>query len=216
MGPGENPVEMAASRDGVVKTLKSIPDYVARFRKAFPAAADPVTFDTMAQAIGAFERKLVTPGRFDAFLAGDDAALTADEKAGLTTFVQSGCVACHNGPAVGGGMYMKLGLVVPWPDASDPGRFNVTKHEEDRMLFRVAPLRNVAKTGPYFHTGKVASLEEAVGLMAKHQTGRTLTPAQVHGIATFLGALTGPPPAFALEKPELPKSTAATPKPDPS
>ncbi|MCL5744857.1 MAG: cytochrome-c peroxidase, partial [Acidobacteria bacterium] len=137
-GPVLNPVEMAEpDAQTTVAVLKSMPEYVAAFRKAFPGQSDPVTFDNMAKAIGAFERKLVTPSRWDKYLKGDKAALTANEKAGFNKFVDTGCQACHMGAYVGGQMFQKLGLVKPYPDKSDLGRFAVTKQEGDQMMFKV-------------------------------------------------------------------------------
>ncbi|MFN7145950.1 MAG: cytochrome-c peroxidase [Myxococcota bacterium] len=216
-GPVLNPVEMAMPDEGqVLKVLTSIPGYAPMFAAAFPGEADPITYDNMAKAIGAFERGLVTPSRFDELLAGDATALTDAEKAGLDTFVESGCVSCHSGAYVGGAMYQKLGLVNPWPDTADQGRYDLTKNEADRMMFKVPSLRNITKTGPYFHDGKTATLEEAVKKMAHHQVGKDLTDEQVTSILTFLGALEGTPDAAYIAKPTLPESGPDTPKPDPS
>jgi cytochrome c peroxidase len=136
----------------------------------------------------------MTPSRFDSYLAGDDSALTTEEKAGLKTFVATGCGACHNGVTVGGGMYQKLGLVVPY-QTTDLGRFSITKNEADRFVFKVPSLRNSEKTAPYFHDGSVATLEEAVRLMGKHQLGRDLSQEDTASIVTFLRSLTGKLPA---------------------
>jgi len=216
-GPVLNPVEMAMpSEEAVVAVLKSIPGYVDAFGAAFPGDADPVTYNNMAMAIGAFERKLVTPGRFDAYLAGDDSALTAEEQAGLETFLNTGCQTCHMGPYVGGSLYQKLGLVKEWPDKSDLGRYEVTGNEFEKLFFKVPSLRNVAETGPYFHNGSIETLEEAVSVMAEYQLGRELDEATVDSIVTFLKALTGDIPEAYVAKPELPESSASTPKPDPT
>lgn len=216
-GPVLNPVEMALpDAKAAEKVLASMPEYVDAFKKAFPGDKNPVSFDNMAKAIGAFERKLVTPGKWDKFLGGDKAALTEAEKAGFLKFVESGCTACHAGPNLGGAMYMKLGLVAPWPNTKDVGRFEVTKNEADKFVFKASPLRNIEKTGPYFHDGSVATLPEAVKLMAKHQLGKELSDADTASIVTFLNALTGDVPATLIAAPELPKSTAKTPKPNPN
>lgn len=216
-GPVTNPIEMAMPSEAqVVKTLASMPGYVEAFKKAFPKEASPITFDNMARAIGAFERKLVTPSRFDKFLGGDESALTSQEKEGLNTFVQSGCIACHMGQGVGGQGYFKLGQVKAWPDQKDLGRFEVTKNEADKMVFRAPSLRNVEKTGPYFHDGSIATLDEAIQKMGEHQLGKTLTSAEVASIASFLKSLTGELPSAYIAKPELPASTDKTPAPDPS
>jgi cytochrome c peroxidase len=195
-----------------METLKSMPEYVS----AFPEAKEPMTYDHFGQAVGAFERQLATPGRFDQFLGGQEAALTQEERAGLDAFMEAGCTACHSGALLGGHMYQKLGLVKPWPNQKDQGRFEVTKAESDRMMFKVPSLRNIAETGPYFHDGQTKSLEEAVTLMARHQLGRELKGAQVKSIVTFLKALTAQPKAELLAVPSLPKSTDKTPKPNPN
>ena len=215
-GPILNPVEMAMeSSETVVAALKAIPGYVTAFQAAFPGQADPVTYDNLGLAIGAFERKLVTPSKLDKFLGGDDAALTDAEKAGAREFIDAGCTACHTGVLVGGGMYQKAGLVKPWPNQKDLGRFEVTKKDADKLFFKVPSLRNIAKTAPYFHDGSVATLEEAITMMADHQLGKTLTAAQVSSIATFLNALTGELPVALQTAPKLPDAAplpgAATP-----
>jgi cytochrome c peroxidase len=213
-GPILNPIEMAMPSDkAVIVVLKSIPDYVQAFQRAFPEAKNPVTYDNMAIAIGAFERGLLTPARWDGFLRGDQAALTSEEKAGLSAFLTTGCGNCHAGALLGGNLYQKIGALKDYPDASDPGRFKVTGNEADRMTFKVPSLRNIAKTGPYFHNGKVPTLDQAVTQMADYQLGKRLSPADVDSIVKFLNALTGEIPAQYIQKPELPKSTAKTPKP---
>ncbi|MEW6429874.1 MAG: cytochrome-c peroxidase [Myxococcota bacterium] len=216
-GPVLNPVEMAMpDAKAVEKVLSSMPEYVDAFKKAFPGDKKPVSFDNMAKAIAAFERKLVTPSKWDTFLGGDKAALTDAEKEGFLKFVETGCTACHNGATVGGQAYMKLGLVTPWPGDKDLGRFDVTKNEADKFVFKVPSLRNIEKTAPYFHDGSVATLPEAVKLMAKHQLGKDLSDADTSSIVAFLGTLTGELPADLIAEPTLPKSTAKTPKPNPN
>jgi len=213
-GPILNPVEMAMpSEKAVLDVLKSIPGYGDAFKKAFPADKDPITYDNLKKAIGAFERTLATPSRWDKFVAGDASAITDDEKAGFKTFDAVGCPSCHTGALVGGTLYKKLGEVKPYPGLKDNGRFDVTKQEVDRFSFKVPSLRNVDKTGPYFHDGSVKTLDEAVKLMALHQLGKELKAEEVTSIVTFLKALTGEVPAIA--KPELPPSGPKTPKPDP-
>jgi cytochrome c peroxidase len=189
--------------------LKAIPGYPARFAKAFPNEKDPVTPENWANAIGAYERTLVTPSPFDAYLAGHAAAFSPAQEAGLREFVQTGCPACHNGVGVGGGMFQKFGLVEDYWKATgspepDKGRFDVTRNPTDLYFFKVPSLRNVARTPPYFHDGSVTTLTEAVRVMARVQLGKTLTEAQTGRIVTFLESLTGTlPPGFA-EPPELP------------
>lgn len=190
LGPVLNPVEMAMPKEEVVmERLKADPEMVESFKKAFPGQEDPLNFKNMGRAIGAFERTLITPSRFDTFLEGDVNALTAAEKAGAKKFVETGCVTCHMGSTVGGTMFQKLGLVKPYP-TKDQGRFEATKNEADKMFFKVPSLRNVEKTGPYFHDGSIKTLEEAVHTMGEYQLGRDLSKQDVAEIVTFLKALT--------------------------
>jgi cytochrome c peroxidase len=211
--PVRNPVEMAiASEEDVVTVLRSMPEYALAFHRAFPQDREPVSFDNMAIAIGAFERKLLTPARWDWFLRGHQTALTGDEKAGLKTFLAAGCQTCHAGSFLGGSSFQKLGVAKPYPDSSDPGRYKVTGNEADRMLFKVPSLRNVAMTAPYFHNGKVSSLEDAVSRMSEYQRGRQLSESEIRSIVTWLGSLTGDLPSDLILAPVLPKSTRSTPQ----
>jgi cytochrome c peroxidase len=204
-GPVLNPVEMAMADDrAVVAVLRGIPGYVTLFQKAFPGENDPVTFDNVGKAIGAFERKLLTPSRWDQFLNGNQGALTAPEKAGFMKFTEAGCQTCHNGPFVGGRNFQKLGLAKPYPGGSDHGRVAVTKQAGDEMVFKVPSLRNVEKTGPYFHDGSAGSLDSAVRSMAEYQLGRKLSDADVASIRTWLQTLTGEIPAAYIQQPALP------------
>lgn len=213
-GPILNPVEMAMPDEKtVIATLKSMPQYVELFRKAFPQDKDPVNYENMARAIGAFERKLMTPSRWDRFLQGDKAALSDAEKAGFLKFVETGCATCHMGACVGGTMYQKLGVVKPYPGLKDEGRAKVTKREEDKFFFKVPGLRNIEKTWPYLHDGSVKTLDEAVKLMAEYELGKNLSAAEVSSIVTWLKTLTGEIPADYVKPPALPPSTAKTPKP---
>jgi cytochrome c peroxidase len=190
LGPILNPIEMAMPSEAVViERLKNDPGYSKGFAAAFPGDTDPISFANIGNAIGAFERTLITPSRFDKFLKGDDNAITFEEKKGAQAFVQTGCIACHNGATLGGMMFQRLGLVKPYP-TQDMGRFEITKSEADKMMFKVPSLRNVTKTGPYFHDGSIKSLNEAVSKMAEYQLGKQLTPDQVKEIVTFLDSLT--------------------------
>ncbi|MEQ1503596.1 MAG: cytochrome c peroxidase [Myxococcota bacterium] len=213
-GPVLNPVEMAMPDAGfVLEVLKSIPGYQPMFAAAFPGEADPITYDNFAKAVGAFERGLVTQNsKFDQYLGGKTDAMTPAEVAGLELFVATGCTACHAGATVGGAMYQKLGLVNAY-ETKDLGRFEVTKNEADKFMFKVPSLRNVTHTGPYFHDGSIASLDEAVKKMAHHQLGKELTDAEVASIVGFLDTLTGDLPTDYVAKPELPPSGPKTPKP---
>jgi cytochrome c peroxidase len=207
LGPVLNPIEMGmGTGDDVVNVLNTIPGYVEAFAAAFPGEPDPVTFQNFGLAVAAFERGLMTPSGWDAFLDGDVSALTPEEKAGFTAFNEAGCVQCHNGAYVGGSLYQKAGLVNPWFTTKDQGRFDVTGDPSDRMIFKVPSLRNVEETWPYFHDGSVQRLPDAVRLMAWHQTGRELDDAQVASIMTWLRTLTGPVDVDYINEPVLPAS----------
>jgi cytochrome c peroxidase len=214
-GPLLNPVEMAMPNEkAIVAVLGSMPEYVDAFKKAFPAEPAPITYDNVGKAIGAFERRLVTPARWDTFLRGDDKALTAEEKAGFEIFTEQGCSVCHAGAMVGAASYQKIGAVKPFPRADDTGRFQVTHAVEDKSVFKVPSLRNVQKTGPYFHDGKTATLWDAVQQMGEYQLGKKLSDREIGQIVTFLRTLTGQLPTDYIKEPALPPSTATTPKPE--
>ena len=194
--------------------IKAIPGYKAMFNQAFPGEDDAVTPDNWATAIGGFERTLLTPAPSDAYLAGDVHALSPEARAGLETFIATGCMACHNGVGVGGGSFQRFGVTEDYWKATgskeiDKGRFDVTKRPEDMYVFKVPSLRNVAMTAPYFHDGSVATLPEAVRVMALVQLGKTLTDQDVSQIVTFLDSLTGALPAAFVEAPMLPPSAFA-------
>lgn len=213
-GPVLNPVEMALTSDAAaVRVLSSIPDYVAMFQKAYPGEKEPVTFDNMALAIGAFERGLITPARWDLYLSGNSTALSNQEKAGFNKFVETGCHTCHNGAYVGGNSFQRLGIVKPWPNQKDSGRKGVTRQDADQMVFKVPSLRNVTRTAPYFHDGSVPTLEQAIRRMAVHQRGSQLSDADVKSIVVWLETLTGRIPLDYIKPPALPPSTPATPRP---
>jgi cytochrome c peroxidase len=158
----------------------------------------------VGRAIGAFERKLVTPGRWDKFLMGDKNALTAAEKDGFKTFTDIGCMVCHTGALLGGSMFERLGAVEPWPNQNDRGRHDVTKADGDSMMFKVPTLRNIEKTAPYFHDASATTLEEAVRMMGKHQLGLELSASEIASIITWLKSLTGEIPHDYIAKPVLP------------
>lgn len=216
-GPILNAVEMAMPDETrVVKTLRSIPGYQSLFQAAFPKDKRPVTYDNMARAIGAFERRLLTPAPFDAWLGGDRTALTAQQKRGMKTFIDSGCAACHSGPALGGRMYQKLGVLKPYATV-DVGRAKITGNDAEKFVFKVPSLRNVEKTPPYLHDGSVATLREMVQIMAEFQTPRGKLPdSEVADVVAFLRSLTGQLPAAYIAEPEPLPGGPKTPGPDPS
>lgn len=212
-GPIANPGEMASTHDIAVKVVNSIPQYREQFKKAF--GSNGVDIDRVTTAIAAFEETLVTPGsRFDKWLEGDKQALTKEELDGYKLFKSSGCTKCHNGPAVGGNSFEKMGVHKPY-ETSNPavGRMDVTGKEEDRFVFKVPTLRNVELTYPYFHDGGAATLEEAVDIMGRIQVNREFNKEEIANIVAFLKTLTGKQPDFKL--PILPPSNNATPRPQP-
>lgn len=214
-GPVQAGVEMANTPDNVLATLNSMPQYVEWFQASFPDEADPVTFDNFAKAIEAYEATLITPSPFDAWLNGDDNAMSEIEVAGLELFIDSGCASCHGGINLGGEGYYPFGLVEkPGADIlpeGDKGRFAVTETVDDEYVFRAAPLRNIAVTAPYFHSGVVWDLETAVAIMAESQLGADLGQEDISAITAFLGSLTGQMPEVVY--PVLPAETASTPRP---
>ncbi|MDE2463053.1 MAG: cytochrome-c peroxidase [Alphaproteobacteria bacterium] len=217
-GPIVNPVEMGSPAPHVAEQLKGIPGYLKYFSKAFPGEANPITLTNVEKAIAVFEATLITPkAPFDQFLEGNSNALSANQKEGLALFIDKGCSSCHNGINVGGGMYAPFGVVekpagelLP---ANDKGRFMVTKTPSDEYVFKVPTLRNIALTAPYFHTGQVWDLREAVAIMGTSQIGAQLTKDEISKITSFLESLTGEQPKVTY--PILPASSAATPRPQP-
>ena len=212
-GPIANPGEMAFTHKLAVDVLQSIPAYGAEFEKAFGSAG--VDIDRVTTAIAAFEDTLVTPNsRFDKWLTGDKKALSKQELAGWELFKDSGCVACHNGPAVGGASFQKMGVVAPYQTKNKAeGLSAVTGKDADRFNFKVPTLRNVEMTYPYFHDGAYWSLTDVVDVMGRLQLGKTFSPEENAAIVAFLKTLTGDQPDFKL--PILPPSTDKTPKPKP-
>ncbi|WP_457666533.1 cytochrome-c peroxidase [Thiolapillus sp.] len=212
-GPIANPGEMASNHTLAVDVLQSIPGYVREFKLVF--GTDKVTIDEVTQAIAEFEKTLVTPNsRFDQWLLGKKDALTPKELAGYELFKSSGCSGCHNGPAVGGNSFQKMGLVKPYKTSSKAeGLAAVSGKDADRFKFKVPTLRNVELTYPYFHDGEAATLAEAVDIMGRLQLGRKFSETEIAQIVAFLKTLTGEQPSFQL--PILPPSTEATPRPRP-
>ncbi len=212
-GPIANPGEMAFTHTLAIDVLESIPAYVTEFKQVF--GTKKITIDQVTQAIAEFEKTLVTPNsRFDQWLLGNKDALTATELAGYKLFKSSGCIACHNGEAVGGNSFQKMGVVKPYKTNSQAeGLSAVTGKDSDRFKFKVPTLRNVEMTYPYFHDGEAETLAEAVDLMGRVQLGKDFTKSENTSIVAFLKTLTGDQPSFAL--PILPPSTDKTPQPKP-
>lgn len=211
-GPIANPGEMAFTHTLAINVLESIPAYVREFKMVF--GKDKIDIDQVTLAIAEFEKTLVTPNsRFDQWLLGNKDALTKAELEGYTLFKDSGCVACHNGEAVGGNSFQKMGVVEPYKGNMPDGRAAVTGKDEDRFNFKVPTLRNVEMTYPYFHDGAANTLTEAVDVMGRLQLGRKFTKDENAKIVAFLKTLTGDQPTFTL--PILPPSSDATPRPTP-
>ncbi len=216
-GPVQATVEMNSTPERTVETLRSMPGYVEQFQRAFPGEPEALTFDNMAKAIEVFEATLLTPdSSFDKYLKGEDDALNNAEKEGLRLFMSKGCRSCHGGVNLGGTGYFAFG-VVERPGAeilppTDKGRFAVTKTASDEYVFKSPSLRNIALTAPYFHSGRVWDLKQAVEIMGSSQLGITLNESEADAIVAFLNTLTGRQPVISY--PVLPPRTAATPLPD--
>jgi cytochrome c peroxidase len=194
--PIHNPIEMASNWAEVLGKLTKDAPLVQQFSKIYPAGA--LNEKNIADAIATYERSLTTPNsRFDKYLRGNTAALTADELHGYQLFKAYGCVACHQGENIGGNMFQTFGVMADYfawrgnPTQADLGRYNVTRKEADKRVFKVPSLRNVAVTAPYFHDGSAKTLEDAVNVMFKFQLGREATVQDKELIVKFLNTLTG-------------------------
>jgi len=209
-GPVLNPVEMAMPNEAfVMDRLKGIEGYKELFTNAYPGEEDPYTYHNLKNAIGVFERELLTPSKFDMYQAGNVSELSNSEQKGLQTFIDQGCITCHMGTLLGGSMYQKMGLFANYAETigsekDDLGKFEVTEKENDKYMFKVPSLRNIAQTGPYFHDGAVESLSESVKIMGKIQLNKDLTDEQVGEIVTFLKTLTGEVPEEYQTAPAMP------------
>lgn len=216
-GPVANPIEMGmASLDEAMERVAMIPGYRPMFEAAFPGEANPVTGDNAVKAVAAFERTLITPySPYDRYVKGDKTAMDGQQVRGMETFATLGCTTCHSGPnfsgptlPIGTGFFMKFpthrgsAYETRYDLAKDQGRYEATKNEADRYLFRVPTLRNIALTAPYFNNGQVPTLDEAVRVMAKLQLNKDLTDAQAADLVAFLNALTGEFPEMVM--PRLP------------
>ncbi|MAE59385.1 MAG: cytochrome-c peroxidase [Halobacteriovorax sp.] len=190
LGPILNPVEMGMkSEKEVVDKIKNTKGYLEAFKIAFPEQKDALTYKNIGVAIGAYEKTLITPSRFDKFLNGDLNALNMQEKRGLKKFMHKGCISCHSGSLLGGNDYQLLGAVNEY-ETHDLGRYNVTKNEDDKKVFKVPSLRNIMKTGPYFHDGSVKTIDEAIKLMAYHQLDENVGPGFIEDVKAFFNSLT--------------------------
>jgi cytochrome c peroxidase len=212
--PVLDPLEMAATEEHVLAVLASMPEYVERFQTVFSDQDYPLVYENVGNAIGAFERTLLTYSPFDDFLRGNANAITEEQKRGLETFMEVGCQTCHRGQVLGGEIF----TFFQTPKEKETGefhkgRFEFTQRESDKHFFKVPSLLNVEMTYPYLHDGSEWSLSETVNVVAKDMLSRELTPEQNHLILEFLKSLTGEIPEYALELPVLPPSTPETPRP---
>lgn len=193
-GPILNPLEHNIKDEAqLVNRLKEVDLYLELFSKAY-GDENPITFDNLTNAIGAFERTLLPESRFDTYLEGDQSALNDDEKRGLKAFIDSGCITCHSGPALGGQMLQKFGLFHDyWKHTAsedvDLGLYDISERESEKYFFKVPGLRNIVHTAPYFHDGSVENLDDAVKIMGKLQRNVDLSNEEVKDIVAFLGSL---------------------------
>ncbi len=196
-GPIENPVEMGHTLAAAVKTLKQNKIYFVNFNEVY---TDGITKDNIVDAIAEFEKTLITPNSpFDKYLKGDKEAISQKAKDGYSLFKSKGCILCHHGVNVGGNFYNKFGIYKD-ADSRHLGRYNITKREEDKYVFKVPSLRNIALTAPYMHDGRISTLKEAVELMTKYQLGRHMEQGDTEAIVAFLKSLTGELPAIVRVK----------------
>jgi len=206
-GPVMNPAEMSMPDEKVVMAkLEKVDGYKKMFAATYPDQKHPITFENMRKAIAAFERTLITPVKFDKFLAGETASLDTSQLRGLKTFMETGCTTCHAGSLLGGSMFQKYPLFGAHKDytgsvVDDYGRMQATKNEADKYMFKVPSLRNVAETWPYFHDGSVKELEKSIQIMGKAQLNKDLTPGQVSDLTAFMKSLSGEIPADAKQVP---------------
>ena len=196
--PIENPIEMGHNFSDLVSVLKEDHFYDAAFSKIYKGG---ISKESIADAIAEFEKALITPDApFDRFLKGEKNAISKKAKRGYRLFESKGCILCHNGVNVGGNFYNKFGI---YKDANSThlGRYNITKHEEDKYVFKVPSLRNVALTAPYMHDGRAKTLTDAVEIMTEHQLGRYMSEEEIEEIVAFLKSLTGNIPNIAKDRP---------------
>ena len=194
-GPTHAAAEMGSNWAEIIAKLRQAPEYVTAFAKLYP---EGIQAQTIRDAIATFERSLTTPdSRFDQYLKGNQNALSPAEKEGYQIFKSYGCISCHQGVSMGGNMYQKFGVMGDYfkdrgkLTEADYGRYNVTKNEADKFIFKVPSLRNVALTSPYFHDGSAKRLEDAVIVMGRYQLGRELAPTEIAALVKFLQTLTG-------------------------
>ncbi|EKB51094.1 cytochrome-c peroxidase [Cecembia lonarensis] len=210
-GPILNPVEMAIPHEGIlIDRLKEVNEYIERFNKAFPLDNDPITYNNVATAIASFESMLITPSRFDDFMALDFEVLSIQEKRGLKVFLDANCQSCHDGIALGGEQYRRFGEMQDFRKlnpkiSADEGIYNLTGNPGDLYKFKVPSLRNIEKTYPYFHDGSIWDLEESLVIMGKTQLNKEFTQNEIDDLVAFLRTLTGDLPKELKKVPSIPQ-----------
>ena len=193
LNPITNPVEMANSLPVVIQDLNEHTAYPRLFKEIYE---DGITEDNLAEVLAEFEKTLITPNSpFDQYLKGDKNALGASAIDGYALFKDKGCISCHNGVNIGGNLYNKFGIFKN-AKSRELGRYNTTHKEQDKYVFKVPSLRNIALTAPYMHDGRAKTLEDAVNIMSKYQLGRPMNKDELHKIVGFLESLTGELPVF--------------------
>jgi cytochrome c peroxidase len=204
-----NPAKMAIpSKEFLVERLRGIDLYNKLFAVAYPQEDNPLSYGNIQNAIAIFERELITPSRYDQYLAGNKSALNKQEKQGMMSFVVNGCASCHNGTLLGGNAFQKFGVYDDyWKYTNskkiDEGLASQTGKREDKYVFKAPSLRNVAQTGPYLHDGSVSDLKEVIKIMGKVQLNKDLSQKEIENIAAFLSATTGTFPEMYKKAPAV-------------
>lgn len=188
-----NPNEMAMPSVTALIAKLSTKTYISLFQQAFPDDPSPINRENIAKALAAFQRTLISQDRFDQFLKGNKNALNDREKKGLAVFISKGCVACHNGPLLGGQLFMKMGIVHPYPNKIDRGVAHISHNSADNYFFKVPQLRNILNTAPYFHDGAAATIEQAIFDTGWHQLGIKLNKQDIAAIKDFFASLNHQP-----------------------
>lgn len=203
--PITNPVEMGNDFENLIKTLKNNSYYKETFNNIYK---NGITIENIGDALEEFQKTLITPSTFDDYLRGDENAITSNQKKGYELFFKKGCISCHNGINIGGGLYAQFGLtdedmanILTKQSTKDNvsengynpdlGLYNITKNDFDKFYFKVPTLRNVALTYPYLHNGRIETLNETISSIAKAQLGLDLTKEETFLIEEFLKSLNG-------------------------
>ena len=205
-GPMQAPFEMNITPKEAVRRLKEDNAYRQAFAQVFDGN---ISFLNIQNAIGAYERTLLTRGKFDLFLEGDNTAIDASAKRGLNLFIQKGCKGCHTGMSLGGQslqlfpLRRAIGDIFsnePFPFPNEGGFLG----KNDKKRFRVPILRNITKTAPYFHNGSVKELKEAIRIMSKYQIGDEFSADEIEDVLAFFKTLEGELVPYDIPKVQTP------------